>query len=47
MTRNLNAGGQRIVIMGTPTEDTDASTKAYVDSKVGFNGDMKGGRIIT
>lgn len=31
----LNMGGYKITNLGTPTNNTDASTKAYVDSNVG------------
>lgn len=31
---NLNADGSKIVDLGTPTDDTDAATKAYVDARV-------------
>ena len=31
---SLNADGNKIVDLGTPTDDTDAATKAYVDARV-------------
>jgi len=35
---NLNMGGNRITNLGTPTTDSDAVTKTYVDIKVGISG---------
>lgn len=35
MTGNLNAGGNRIINLAAPTDDTDAATKGYVDSAAG------------
>jgi hypothetical protein len=35
MSGELDMGTNKIVNLGTPTADTDASTKAYVDSQVG------------
>ena len=46
LTRPLDAGNQRMVNVGAPTEDNDATTKSYVDSKAAFDGDMAGKRII-
>jgi hypothetical protein len=31
---NINAGNNRIINVGTPTDNTDAATKAYVDEQV-------------
>ena len=34
MTNNLNMDNKKIIYLRTPTEDTDAATKKYVDDKV-------------
>lgn len=39
------AGGNRIEGLGTPTADTDAATKAYVDTAVGSGGGGGGGGV--
>jgi len=38
LTGTLNAGGFKITNVGTPTDNADASTKAYVDSTIGTAG---------
>jgi len=38
----INAFDHKIVNLGTPTEDTDAATKAYVDSHAGGGGTITG-----
>ena len=37
MTGNLNLGSKKIVSLATPTSNTDASTKKYVDDTVAAN----------
>ena len=38
MTGNLNLGSNRITNLATPTSNTDAATKAYVDNAAGSGG---------
>lgn len=38
MVGDLNMGGYKIINLQTPTADTNAATKGYVDSKVGASG---------
>lgn len=46
-TGSYRAGGNRIENLGTPTEDTDAATKSYVDIAVGTGGGGGGGGGVT
>ena len=36
MTNNLNLGNKKIVGLATPTSNTDAATKKYVDDNAGI-----------
>ena len=49
MTGNLNMGTKKIVNLATPTANTDASTKKYVDDEITYSGDFKkdGSRSMT
>lgn len=47
MTGNLPMGGKKIVNLGTPTANTDAATKAYVDQMLPKSGGEVTGDLIT
>jgi hypothetical protein len=44
---HINMSGSKIINLGTPTADTDAATKAYVDSQIGSGGGNTSGWIDT
>ena len=47
MTGNLNMGNKKIVSLATPTSNTDAVTKKYVDDNSGGSGDFKKDGSVT
>ena len=47
MTDDLNAAGNTITNLGTPTSDSDAATKAYVDGGRGDQDEIKDLRSVT
>ena len=47
MTGNLNMGNKKIIGLATPTNNTDAATKKYVDDKPVGSGDFKRDGSVT
>jgi hypothetical protein len=47
MTDDLNAAGNQVTNLGTPTSDSDAATKSYVDDFLGNQDEIKDLRSVT